>query len=37
MNHTIIPAHEPKSSEPVRPQMVYVKTSFYYFKRQIEK
>jgi hypothetical protein len=35
MNHTIIPPHEPKQSEPVRPPMVYVKKSLKWEYKQI--
>ena len=35
MNHMIIPAHEPKQPEPVRPPMVYVKKSLKWEYKQI--
>ena len=35
MNHTIIPPHEPKQSEPVRPPMIYVKKSLKWEYKQI--
>ena len=35
MNHTIIPPQEPKQSEPIRPPMIYVKTSSKWEYKQI--
>lgn len=35
MNHAIIPPHEPKQPEPVRPPMVYVKKSLKWEYKQI--
>jgi hypothetical protein len=35
MNYTIIPPHEPKQPEPVRPPMVYVKKSLKWEYKQI--
>jgi len=35
MNHMLIPPHEPKQSEPVRPPMVYVKKSLKWEYKQI--
>ena len=35
MNHAIIPPHEPKQPEPVRPPMVYVQKSLKWEYKQI--
>jgi len=35
MNHAIIPPHEPKQSEPVRPPMIYVKQASKWEYKQI--
>jgi hypothetical protein len=35
MNHALIPPHEPKQSEPVRPSMIYVKKSLKWEYKQI--
>lgn len=35
MNHMIIPSHEPKQSEPIRPPMVYVKESLKWEYKQV--
>jgi hypothetical protein len=35
MNHSIIPPHEPKQSEPIRPPMVYIKESLKWEYKQI--
>jgi hypothetical protein len=35
MNHMIIPPHEPKQSDPIRPPMVYVKKSLKWEYKQI--
>lgn len=35
MNHAIIPPHEPRQSEPVRPPMVYVKKSLKWEYKQL--
>lgn len=35
MNHMLIPPHEPRQSEPIRPPMVYVKKSLKWEYKQI--
>ena len=37
MNHSIIPPHEPKQSEPVHPPMIYVKESLKWEYKQITR
>ena len=35
MNHAIMPPHEPKQPEPVRPSMIYIKKSLKWEYKQI--
>jgi hypothetical protein len=35
MNYTIIPPHEPRQSDPVRPPMIYVKKSLQWEYKQL--